>query len=90
MIQRKMKRARIKGESGQQEDPQMVEPMLAEMVEEMGEGMEIMNLLTILLSIPLIITMAEAVEGPQPMLEEHYNLDTCPMGQNIPSLFMTS
>jgi len=69
----------------------MVELMLAKMVEVMGEGLgEVMNLLTILLSIPLIITMAEAVEGPQPMLEEHYNLDTCPMGQNILSLFMTS
>jgi len=48
-----------------------------------------MNLLTILLTTPLTIAMAEVVEDPQPMLEECYSPDTCPMGQGIPSPFMT-
>jgi len=75
-----------------------VDLILAEAVETMGGDLGVMSLLTILLTallpilrtILLIIIMAEAVEGPQPMLEECFNLDTCPMGQDIPSLFKTS
>jgi len=55
-----------------------------------GGSLGVMNLPTILPTTLPIITMVEVVEDPQPMQEECFKPDNCPMGQVTPSLSMTS
>jgi len=57
--------------------------MLAKAMQAMEGAPEIQSL-------PMITTTMAVVVRPQPVLEECFKLDTCPMGQDMPSLFATS